>query len=189
MAILDLTGITGGVRVFTDYSLSDEERGRLLMNSYNQLSWTAIGGYYGIKHLNRTRGQANYNNPKSLIKIRTPYGEAIQSNTEAAIAARSKVESGATLYRIGTTGKSQAAEAQFWALEHPLSPGFASRYGIPKENVINADFIETATLKPGTPFVTRIAPGVGENIGGGVEVVVTKNGVILKSFNLFKEGF
>ena len=45
-------------------------------------------------------------------------------------------------------GRSEAAEAQFWSLEHPLSPGFAQRYGIPPGNVTNANFIEAATLKP-----------------------------------------
>ncbi len=28
------------------------------------------------------------------------------------------------VYRIGTTSKSQAAEAKFWSLEHPLSAEF-----------------------------------------------------------------
>ncbi len=43
--------------------------------------------------------------------VKTPYGDAIQANTKEALAARSHVESGGKLYRIGTTGKSQAAEA------------------------------------------------------------------------------
>lgn len=47
---------------------------------------------------------------------------------------------------------SQAAEAQFGALEHPSTPGFAQRYGIPEENVKNLNFIEAGTLKPGTPL-------------------------------------
>lgn len=54
------------------------------------------------------------------------------------------MDQGATLYRIGTLGKSQAGEAQFWSLENPANPGYAGRYGIPPENVANADFIETA---------------------------------------------
>lgn len=93
------------------------------------------------------------------------------------------VENGATLYRIGTTGKSQAAEAQFWSLENPLSAGYAQRYGIPASNIKNANFIETATLKPGTPFVTRPAPAVGANKGGGIEVVVPESGVQMRAFN------
>jgi hypothetical protein len=43
-----------------------------------------------------------------------------------------------------------------WSPRPP--PGYASRCGIPPSNVANADFIETATLEPGTPFVTRAAP-------------------------------
>jgi len=114
--------------------------------------------------------------------ISTPYGTAFQSKSEAALAARNDVSSGATMYRIGTAGKSQAAEAQFWSLEHPLSSGYASRYGIPAGNVANADFIEAATLRSGTSFITRPAPGVGANIGGGIEVVVPPGGVQMKWF-------
>jgi hypothetical protein len=77
-----------------------------------------------------------------------------------------------------------ASEAQFWSLEYPLSPGFAARYGIPAENVTRANFIEAATLRPGTPFVTRVAPPVGTNPGGGIEVVVPEGGVIMRAFTI-----
>jgi RHS repeat-associated protein len=116
-------------------------------------------------------------------EIATPYGAALQSELAAAQAARAQVSGGGTLYRVGTTGRSAAGEAQFWALEHPSTPGFAARYGIPAENVAAADFIETATLKPGTSFITRPAPGIGTNLGGGIEVVVPAGGVRLDSFH------
>ena len=45
-------------------------------------------------------------------------------------------------------GKSQAAEAQFWSLEHPDSPSYAQRYGIPQENIANANFV-VCCLDPG----------------------------------------
>jgi hypothetical protein len=114
--------------------------------------------------------------------IATPYGAAVQSSAAAALAARTQVQEGALLYRIGTTGKSQAAEAQFWSLEHPLSTGYASRYGIPAGNVSNANFIEAARLRTGAPFVTRAAPGIGKNVGGGIEVVVPSGGVQMQWF-------
>jgi filamentous hemagglutinin len=79
-------------------------------------------------------------------------------------------------------GKSQAGEAQFWSLEHPDSPGYAQRYGIPQENIVNANFLGTGVLKSDTPFVTRPAPQVGSNSGGGIEVVTPAHGVRLKSF-------
>ena len=121
--------------------------------------------------------------PLAAKGVATPYGAALQSEAAAAAAARAQVAGGSTLYRVGTTGRSAAGEAQFWALEHPLSPGFASRYGLPAENVAAADFIETATLKPGTSFVTRPAPGIGANPGGGIEVVVPSGGVRLDKMN------
>ena len=120
----------------------------------------------------------------NIPPVNTPYGSAVQGLTPEAIAARQSVSNDATLYRIGTLGKSQAAEAQFWALENPLSPGYAARYGIPPNNVANPDFIETAVLTPGTPFITRAAPAVGSNPGGGIEVVVPSGGVIMKSFTM-----
>jgi filamentous hemagglutinin len=57
---------------------------------------------------------------------------------------------------------------------------------MPAENVANADFIETATLKPRAKFVTRVVPvvpGVGTNPGGGIEAVVDPGGVDLQSFS------
>ncbi len=114
--------------------------------------------------------------------IETPFGQAAQSTDPDAIAARSRVDSGATLYRIGTMGRSQAAEAQFWSLENPSSPGYADRYGLPQQNVANANFIETGTLKPGAPFVTRPAPPVGQNAGGGIEVVTNPGSVDMSYF-------
>lgn len=116
--------------------------------------------------------------------IYTPHGPAYQSSADAAVAARATVESGAPIYRIGTIGKSQAAEGQFWSLEHPLTPGFASRYGIPAENVSNADFLEEARVPQGIPFITREAPGVGSNLGGGIEVVVPAGGGDLNWFSV-----
>ena len=119
---------------------------------------------------------------KAASKVATPYGDALQALTKETLAARGQVQGGATLYRIGTTGKSAASEAQFWSLENPLSPGYAARYGLPAENIANANFIETATLKPGASFVTRPAPGLGSNPGGGIEVVVPSGGVNMQTF-------
>ncbi|SKA66676.1 RHS repeat-associated core domain-containing protein [Pantoea ananatis] len=116
--------------------------------------------------------------------VETPYGPATQSTAPEALAARSQVENGATLYRVGTTGRSETVGAQFWALEHPHSPGYANRYGIPQENVDRSNFLMTARLKPGAEFVTRPAPGVGENLGG-IEVVVPPDAVDIQNFNLF----
>lgn len=120
---------------------------------------------------------------KKIQTISTPYGVANQSTAPEALAARAKVNKGATLYRIGTAGKSESAEAQFWSLEHPLNPTYGKNYGVPSRNLTNADFIEMAVLKPGTPFITRPAPGYGSNPGGAIEVVVPKSGVNLRSFS------
>lgn len=46
------------------------------------------------------------------------------------------------------------------------------------------DFVEIGTLKKGSPFITREAPGIGSNSGGSIEVVTNPNGVMLKSFKM-----
>ena len=56
------------------------------------------------------------------------------------------------------------------------------KYGIPPENIANADFVEVAKLKPGAPFVTRVA----EN-GTEIEVVTESGGVELQGFSTFEE--
>lgn len=94
------------------------------------------------------------------------------------------VEGGARIWRVGTTGRSNAADAQFWSLEHPSTPGFADRYGIPPENVLQTDFVESAVVPSGTPFVTRPAPRVGPNTGGGIEVVVPEGSVTMCGFSI-----
>jgi hypothetical protein len=117
--------------------------------------------------------------------VQTPFGAAYQSLSPEAIAARSEVQNGATVYRIGTMGRSTAtpAEAQFWALEHPYAPGFADGYGVPQQNINNADFIEMGVVETGADFVTRPAPGIGANKGGRIEVVVAPNGVRLRAYS------
>ena len=102
--------------------------------------------------------------------------------TSDALAAKNRATEGATLYRVGTRKINHTGgNAQFWSLEHPNTAGYAERHGIPHENVIDANFIETATVKPNTSFVTRAAPGVGKNHGGAIEAVVPEGGVTIKS--------
>jgi hypothetical protein len=137
-----------------------------------------LGGTIGKTVEGAAEGAATFS------QISTPWSVAVQATTPEALAARSLVEEGATLYRVGTMGKSAGAEAQFWSLENPSNPGYAARYGIPPENVANIDFIETATLNPGTQFITRPAPGFGTNPGGGIEVVLPPNGVTMKYFGV-----
>jgi hypothetical protein len=84
------------------------------------------------------------------------------------------------IFRIGTRGTNKTGNrAQFWAPEHPGNPGFGARYGIPQVNLERMDFIEVGRVKPGTSFVTRKAPGVGNNPGGEIEVVVPEVSVII----------
>lgn len=120
------------------------------------------------------------------LKIKTPFGDATQELTQRALSARSRVEEGAKVYRLGTKGKSQTGhQAQFWSLEHPLALEYAKKYGIPKENIHNADFIEIAIVKKDSQFVTRTAPPAGGNPGGGVEIVVPEGGVTIQSHSSF----
>ncbi len=113
--------------------------------------------------------------------IRTNREPAVQSLSPAALEARAAVEQGAIVYRTGTMGTTRTGEAQFWSFEHPSTPGYAERYGIPPQTLANIDFVETAVLRPGTDFVTREAPGFGSNAGGAIELVVPPGGVRLRT--------
>lgn len=115
-------------------------------------------------------------------RIGIPHSDqvAYQSGSEQALEARTGIELGRNIYRAGTRGKSETGgEAQFWAMDHPQSPQYRHRYGIPSENMSKADFIEIGHMKKGTPFITRHAPPALDDLtgGGGIEVVVPKDGV------------
>ena len=101
----------------------------------------------------------------------------------SALEARSQIEKGAWLYRGGKLGRSAGPEGQFWSLENPLSPGYAEKYGIPVENA-QFDFVEVAALNPDSTFITREAPGLGANGGGGIEVVVNAGTPKLQYFHM-----
>ncbi|MBC7501612.1 MAG: RHS repeat protein, partial [Herminiimonas sp.] len=165
-----LTRIANGVRDVIAYVRGQATTGRNALLSIDSV---------GANKVTASKGTILDPIPKAIA---TPYGDALQSSNAAAMAARAQVDQGATLYRIGTLGKSQAGEAQFWSLENPANPGYAGRYGIPPENVVNADFIEMARVPPGSPYITRPAPAVGPNPGGGIEVVVPPGGVRLHYF-------
>jgi len=95
------------------------------------------------------------------------------------------------MYKLGKTGSSNTGgQSQFWSLEHPSTPGYGSRHGIPEVHVREADFIETAVVKADSPFVTRRAPPSpdGINPGGGIEVVVKEGGVTIQSHSNFGTG-
>ncbi|MES2204901.1 MAG: DnaJ domain-containing protein [Pseudomonadota bacterium] len=104
--------------------------------------------------------------------VRTSRENAYQSYTPESLAARKQVELGCRLYRGGKFGQSAGPEGQYWSLEIPLDvPKFCEKYGIPPENQ-DFEFLESAVLKPGAGFITREAPGVAHNSGGGIEVVI-----------------
>jgi hypothetical protein len=52
-----------------------------------------------------------------------------------------------------------------------MPPGYGDMYGIPPEN-LPFDWVAQGQLRPGAPFITREAPGVDVNEGGGNEVVI-----------------
>jgi RHS repeat-associated protein len=113
--------------------------------------------------------------------VRTPQGFAFQSLSREALAARNGVNAGATLYRGGIIGENAVVEGQYWAMESPLNPGFAQRYGLPPRTP-GISFTQTGAIKPGVRFITRRAPSIGNNTGGAIEVVVPSGGVRAGSF-------
>lgn len=127
-----------------------------------------------------TTPSRSVNATKAVPGIKTPYGVAEQGTDGGSIALRGQVETGGTVYRQGVTGTQQTADGQFWAGQNPAStPGYANSYGTPGTQVAQGEYpwIMGGTVEPGTPFVTRGAPGLGTNLGGAPEVVVNPGGV------------
>jgi hypothetical protein len=102
--------------------------------------------------------------------VETPHGIAVQADDAASLALRDQVLQGASVFKGGRVSSLPATESQFFAAESPTTVGYAARYGIPEKN-LPFDWISEGTIRPGSPFVTRPAPGVGSNLGGGREVV------------------
>jgi len=164
-------------------------------NLQNRIEWEEFKLIMGTRGLPRNSGSTTQRSipiekkAPTISKVKTPYGNAAQATSVEALAVRSAVESGGKLYKIGKFGKSETTEAQFWATENPLinPKAYAKKYGVPVENIMNADFVEIGTLKPGTNFITRPAPpapGSPAGSGGGIEVVTPANGVQLESFHV-----
>ena len=67
---------------------------------------------------------------KAARSIETPHGLAVQADSAAARAALQEVQSGATVYRQGSFGVQNTADAQFWSLRNPATTeGFANKMG------------------------------------------------------------
>jgi len=155
--------------------------------NWKTVTSTALSGVFG--------GLSSFIDTKSIAKnatnkvsgsikgtpktIKTPYGEAIQSTSADAMKVRQYVDNGGQLYRGGTFGRSNVTDAQFWATENPLNPGYANKYGIDFSKI---DYIIGGKQIPGTPYITRPAPALGNNVGGGIEIVNNPNSVKLDFF-------
>ena len=96
---------------------------------------------------------------------------------------RSRVQQGGIVYKGGVLGRSETGASQFLATECPLNSGYARRYGLPPKNA-KFDFIIIGRVRSGTQVVTRSAPGIPPNPGGGVEAVIAPGGLIIDSFHM-----
>jgi RHS repeat-associated protein len=133
-------------------------------------------------------GAAIYRTGTGLIPPRTvstPHGSAVQATTAEAQAALSQVQNGATIYRTGEFGVQNTGNAQFWAIESPAAtPGYAGQLGMPGATAPTFDWIMGGRVAPGSPVITRPAPGIGANAGGSMEAVVPPNGVKIDWFHM-----
>jgi len=121
------------------------------------------------------------NVPIGPSSVTTPHGTAFQHNSSSALTMRSQIQQGGTVYKGGTLGRSETSASQFLATENPLNPGYAGRYGIPPQNA-NFDFVMTGSVRSGAPVVTRPAPGIPPNPGGGIEGVINSGDYMINSF-------
>lgn len=117
-----------------------------------------------------------------LDHVKTPYGLVFQSTLPKAIRVRSMVARGKQIYKIGTRTESNTGEqSQFWSIENPITAKhYRSRYSVPRENLERADFVEIGKVREGTTFITRPAAPKFGGKGGGIEIVVPENSVIVE---------
>jgi len=159
---------------------------RLLLTLFTILCSTTISGasiqesQAGVvfEETGASKGETEFfdgfNAPKSIA---TPHGLAVQADSAAARAALGEVQSGATVYRQGSFGVQNTADAQFWSFQNPATTqGFANKLGMPG-GAAKPDWIMGGRVSPGAPVITRPAPGIGTNVGGNMEAVVPPNGV------------
>ena len=139
-----------------------------------------FAGIAALGSLSRTGKVLKWADPAAK-GISTPYGAAFQSTTAEAQAALRQVQSGATVYKGGVLGRSETSASQFLSLENPLNSGYAGRYGIPPQNS-NFEFILSGRVQSGAPVVTRPAPGIPPNPGGGIEAVTNPGSLRIDSF-------
>lgn len=118
--------------------------------------------------------------------IVTPQGLAVQQLTIPALYHRARLTYGKEkqIYRIGDSSKgSRGAEGQYWSVKAP-DKHHAYRYGVPAKNVqdiSNLDIRLAGEIVPNKRFITRHAPGVKDNPGGAIEVVVDSGNVKVTS--------
>ena len=123
----------------------------------------------------------NVNQVSMTPYVVTDQGIAVQSCSKEALAAARKVKGGATVYKGGVLGRSETTRSQFLSLENPLGDGYAMRYGVPPQNA-KFNFVLTGEVPTGVNFITRPAVGVGNNVGGAIEVVIPANTFKINSF-------
>ncbi len=113
----------------------------------------------------------------TALSITTPYAVEAQSASPDALDALADAQGGAMLYRSGSLGDNMAAESQYWSLQNPLlAEDYANQMGLPTAGG-GQPFVMGGTLNPGASAITNEAPGLGPNIGGGIQVVITPGGV------------
>ena len=115
--------------------------------------------------------------------IQTPYDTAVQEISATALRMRSQIQEGAPVYKGGVLGRSETGASQFLAIESPLNSGYAGRYGLPPQNA-NFDFIMGGRVRSGAPIITRSAPGIPPNPGGGIEGVVDPGSFQVEWFHM-----
>jgi len=135
-----------------------------------------------IEAQSKALGRASLRN--AAKSIATPQGPAIQSMTAEAQVALRQALSGAPVYRAGGLGTQRAAEGQYWSFQNPAStPGYANRMGMPGTGA-GVPFIMGGRVNPSSPFITREAPGIGNNLGGSVEAVTQPGDVTIDWFHM-----
>jgi RHS repeat-associated protein len=170
-----------GVDLATGSEISTLDAQQRTLNGISGLTGTTALLYGGIKSTSPRCGS----NAKAPESVGTPRGPAVQAGTPEANLALNAAKSGAPVYRQGMTGIQATGDAQFWSFSNPAStPGYANAMGMPAGPGAGYPWMMGGTVRPGVPVITRPAPGIGNNLGGTMEVVVTPGGVQIGWFHM-----
>jgi hypothetical protein len=118
-----------------------------------------------------------------IARIQTSHGQVLQDSSPEALAARTAVEQGRTLYRLVVQQTIESDVVQHWSFKNPITSEVPQSNRPQSEILAKAKFLEMGRLKSGALFVTRLTSDT-DGKGVGIEVITIPEAVQCERFEL-----